>query len=82
VTAQIATNELQQAIDNAMLKLPPQCKLVFEMSRMEQLSYSEIAKKLNISTNTIENHISKALKILRIELREFLSVLILFQLLK
>ena len=52
------------------------------MSRMEQLSYSEIAKKLNISTNTIENHISKALKILRVELREFLSVLILFQLLK
>lgn len=82
VSAQIATNELQQAIDNAMLKLPPQCKLVFEMSRMEQLSYSEIAKKLNISTNTIENHISKALKILRVELREFLSVLILFQLLK
>ncbi|NDP20137.1 MAG: RNA polymerase sigma-70 factor [Paludibacter sp.] len=75
----IEGNELQKAIENAMEKLPPQCKRVFEMSRLEQLSYSEIAKNLNISTNTVENHISKALKLLRVELIEFLTVLILLQ---
>jgi len=62
--------------------LPPQCRKVFELSRMEQLSYSEIASQLNISTNTVENHISKALKLLRIELKEFLLVCLLIQILK
>jgi len=82
VTDHIATSELQQAIDNALATLPPQCRRVFEMSRMEQLSYSEIATQLNISTNTVENHISKALKLLRIELKDFLILTLIFQLLK
>ena len=82
VNEQLATGELQQAIDHALSLLPPQCKRVFEMSRMEQLSYSEIAKQLNISTNTVENHISKALKLLRINLKEFLTLIFIFQLLR
>jgi RNA polymerase sigma-70 factor (ECF subfamily) len=82
VSEHIAVSELQQSIDKALAGLPPQCRRVFEMSRMEQLSYSEIAKQLNISTNTVENHISKALKLLRIELIEFLSICLLLQLLK
>jgi RNA polymerase sigma-70 factor, ECF subfamily len=77
----IESSELQKAIERALATLPPQCKRVFEMSRIEQLSYSEIAKSLNISTNTVENHISKALKLLRIELIDFLLVCILLQLL-
>lgn len=76
----LATNELQLAIDAALIALPPQCKRVFEMSRMEQLSYSEIAKQLNISTNTVENHVSKALKLLRVHLKEFLILCLLLQL--
>jgi len=82
VSEHIAVSELQLAIELALAGLPPQCKRVFEMSRLEQLSYSEIAKQLNISTNTVENHISKALKLLRIELKEFLLFCFLFQLLK
>ena len=79
---QLAVSELQQEIDRALATLPPQCRRVFELSRMEQLSYAEIAKQLNISTNTVENHISKALKLLRIELKDFLSICLLLQLLK
>lgn len=78
----VESSELQLAIEQAFSTLPPQCKRVFEMSRMEQLSYSEIAAQLNISTNTVENHISKALKLLRVELMEFLSLCLLLQLLK
>ncbi len=78
----IESSDLQKSIDKAFTLLPPQCRRVFEMSRVEQLTYSEIAKELNISTNTVENHISKALKLFRSELREFLSVCFLFQLLK
>jgi len=82
VSDHVAVTELQQAIDTALAGLPPQCRKVFEMSRMEQLSYAEIAKELNISTNTVENHVSKALKILRVELKEFLSICIILELLK
>lgn len=66
--------ELQKAIDKAIHTLAPQCRKVFEMSRIEQLSYSEIAGQLQISTNTVENHISKALKHLRVELKDFLVI--------
>lgn len=82
VSETMAVTELQQAIDTALAGLPPQCRKVFEMSRMDQLSYAEIAKELNISTNTVENHVSKALKILRVELKEFLSICLLLELLK
>ena len=82
VVETITANDLQLAIDKALGTLPPQCKRVFEMSRMDQLSYSEIAKELNISTNTVENHVSKALKILRVELKEFLFLCFILQLLK
>lgn len=78
----IESSELQEAINHALAGLPPQCKKVFEMSRMQQLSYSEIARQLNISTNTVENHISKALKLLRSDLKDFLSIYLLLQLLK
>lgn len=78
----IESSDLQKAIDKALGGLPPQCRRVFEMSRMEQLSYAEIAKQLNISTNTVENHISKALKLLRIELKDFLLICLILQILK
>ena len=78
----IESTELQSAIEKALLVIPPQCRKVFEMSRFEQLSYSEIGSQLNISTNTVENHISKALKLLRSELKDFLPFWLLFQLLK
>ncbi len=78
VSEQIIASDLQKAIDNALGELPPQCRKVFEMSRMEQKSYSEIAQNLTISVNTVENHISKALRQLRISLKDYLIVLLFF----
>jgi len=78
----IENSDLQKAINSALAGLPPQCRRVFEMSRIEQLSYAEIATQLNISTNTVENHISKALKLLRVELKDFLSIYLIIELLK
>jgi len=45
--------------------LPPKCKEVFMLAKINGLSYSQISKQLNISEKTVENHISKALKLLR-----------------
>lgn len=67
---EVFPEELEENIKKAIGKLPPQCRIIFMMSRYEELRYSEIAQKLNISVNTIENQISKALKILRTELKD------------
>ena len=75
-------SELQQQIADALEKLPPKCREVFELSRVQQLSYAEIANKMSISTNTVENHIAKALKLLRSNLKEFLTLLLILTLLK
>ena len=54
-------NALYAAIDS----LPEKCRVVFNLSRFEELSHKQIAEQLGISTKTIENQITKALKILR-----------------
>lgn len=45
--------------------LPEKCRIVFMMSKYEEMSYAEIAKALDISVKTVENQISKAFKFLR-----------------
>lgn len=65
--------ELQQFIDKAIDQLPEKCRIVFMLSRQEDLSYQEIADYLNISTKTVENQISKALKHMRTVLKPYLS---------
>jgi len=61
----IEIQNLQDIINKGIDKLPEKCRIVFLLSRMENLSYNEIAEKLDISIKTVENQISKALKILR-----------------
>ena len=67
--------ELQVIIDRAIDQLPERCRMVFVLSRFEEMSYSEIAQQLNISVKTVENQISKALKLLRISLGDYLNLI-------
>ena len=67
---EVFQDELSEDIRTAVNDLPQQCRTIFMMSRYEELRYAEIAKKLNISVNTIENQISKALRILRLKLKD------------
>jgi RNA polymerase sigma-70 factor, ECF subfamily len=73
-------NELENRIAEAIDKLPEQCKLIFKMSRFEELKYQEIADKLGLSIKTIENQIGKALKIMRTELADYLPIVFLIML--
>jgi RNA polymerase sigma-70 factor (ECF subfamily) len=57
--------ELQSQISTVVDTLSPKCKNVYILSRNEQLSHKEIAGKLNISTNTVRNHLTHALHHLR-----------------
>jgi RNA polymerase sigma-70 factor (ECF subfamily) len=70
--------ELEGRIRKALQKLPEKCREVFKMNRFEGKKYAEIADALDISVKTVETQMSRALKILRDELRDYLYVLILF----
>jgi RNA polymerase sigma-70 factor (ECF subfamily) len=70
--------ELQRVIDEAIAQLPEKCRIVFMLSRYDELSYQEIADQLSISVKTVENQISKALRQLRALLQPYLSSGLLF----
>lgn len=65
---QIEHKELADQIQSAINALPSRCQEVYRLSREEHLSHKEIAERLNISTKTVENHISKALRQVRLSL--------------
>ena len=71
-------NELQGEILKAIESLPEQCRLVFKLSRFEDMKYAEIAAELGISIKTVENQMGKALKVLREKLKDYLLLIIFF----
>lgn len=76
--------DIEEELDAANLRthisalismLPPRQKEVFRLSRDEELSYREIAERLQISERTVEHHISDALKFLRKNIKLYLLFL-------
>lgn len=57
--------DFDSLMKEALEQLPPRCREVFVLSRVEKLTYQQIADRLNISAKTVENQIGKALKVLR-----------------
>ncbi|MEO8885802.1 MAG: RNA polymerase sigma-70 factor [Mucilaginibacter sp.] len=78
---EIVLKDLQHTIDEEVKHLPVKCRLVYELSRVEHKTNKEIAYSLGISEKTVENHLTKALKRLRLGLTEY-YLLILVLLLK
>jgi len=78
VTRTVLASELETRIHKALEKLPEQCRLVFKLSRFEELKYAEIADQLNISIKTVENQMGKALKIMREQLKDYLPLFLVF----
>lgn len=77
IVGQLEADDMQKLIDSAIDELPEKCRLVFLLSRFDQLSYAEIAERLDISPKTVENQIGKALRLLRERLKPFLSITLL-----
>ena len=65
IISQIEFNELNIHVGKLIANLPDRQKQVYLLHREEGFTYTEIAKKLRISKNTVENHMVKALKYLR-----------------
>ena len=74
---QIAARFLQEYIDGIVEQLPEKCRLVFKHSRGDGLSIPEIAKEMGITEKTVEAHLTKALKVVRGNLKEYGAIIIL-----
>jgi len=71
--------ELTEKIEAALKELPDTYREAFELNRFHNMSYKEIAQKLNISHKTVDYRIQQALKILRVKLKDYLSLLLFLQ---
>jgi len=74
---EMISSELEEKIRQAIDQLPLERRKIFIMSRYDGLTYTQIARKLDISVKTVENQMGKALKFLREELADYLPWLLL-----
>lgn len=65
----IDEKEINDTVDHLLADLPKRCREIYQMSRKENLSITEIAERLNISKRTVENQLTAALKHLRTSLK-------------
>ena len=70
-------SELLLRVEDIVDQLPSRCREVYKLSRVEQLSHKEIAAQLNLSTKTVENQLTIALRKLRDGLGRLLTLLFL-----
>lgn len=71
-TSTFIFNEIEEIIKQTLEGLPPQCKKVFELSRIELKKNKEIAEELDISIKTVENQMTKALKLFKTALKDYM----------
>lgn len=67
---QLEQHELKTRIARSINTLPQKCREVFMLSYYDNLGYKAIAQEMGISVKTVEKHMSKALQVLRRELKE------------
>lgn len=58
----LRSNELEQALHNAVQQLPPRCRIIYKLAKEDKLRYTEISELLGVSIKTIDNQLSIALQ--------------------
>lgn len=66
------TEQVELELDETVESLPEQCKKIFRLNRYENLSYPEIAKKLNISLSTVKTQMSRAMHTIHQKMKKYL----------
>ncbi|MFC3199899.1 RNA polymerase sigma-70 factor [Parapedobacter deserti] len=74
----VVFQELESRLESAIKKLPPLTETIFRMSRFEQLKYQEIADNLAVSIDVVKYHIKSALSSLRVSLKDYLLLYVIF----
>lgn len=70
----VLTHENSNLLSMAVSQLPPQQQMVFRLSKEEGYSREDVARYLNISPNTVKNHLAKALKFVHTYLKSFATI--------
>jgi RNA polymerase sigma-70 factor (ECF subfamily) len=70
------SDEVRNLFEQSLASLPEQTRLIFTMSRHEDKSNKEIAQYFGITVKGVDYHIAKALKVLRINLKDYLPTLL------
>ncbi|WBA40913.1 RNA polymerase sigma factor [Hymenobacter canadensis] len=73
---EVAADELSGALQASLTQLPRHTREVFRLSRFEHQSVPEIAVRLNLSRKTVEYHLTRALRQLRVSLKDFLVLML------
>ena len=73
VIQQLEAQDLKAAMQQALDTLPEGCRTIFVMRRLEGMRVKEIAAKLDISPKTVENQLTKALKVLKVAIQHFME---------
>ena len=68
--------ELSRKIEEALQRLPDSYREAFELNRFQHMTYGEIATCLEVSSKTVDYRIQQALKLLRVELKDYLPILL------
>ena len=71
-------DELRTILKHAILQLPEKRRRIFELSRFDGMKYGKIADHLSISVKTVEGQMTKALKYLRVVLKDYIPLLLIF----
>lgn len=73
VALELEGQDLERLIHQTIEQLPERCRLVFTLSRFGEMSQQQIADELGISIKTVENQMTKALKMLKAVIGPFLQ---------
>lgn len=73
---EIFSDEAQRLVDEALAMMSDKTRQIFIMSRYENKTYPEIATHFSLSVKSVEFHISKALKILKVKLKDYMTIML------
>lgn len=72
----VSSYDVTEALQKALIRLPEKSQMVFQLHKVEGYSQKETAGKLHLSQKSIEYHLAKALKTVRLHLKDYLLVLV------
>ena len=73
---EIFSSEAGRLVDEALAMMSDKTRRIFIMSRYENKTYPEIAAHFSLSVKSVEFHISKALKILKVKLKDYMTIVL------
>ncbi|HEY4788072.1 MAG TPA: RNA polymerase sigma-70 factor [Bacteroidales bacterium] len=74
--ANLISQELEELVESTIKSLPEKCREIFCLQRFDNLTYPEIAEKLDVSVNTVKTQMARALQKLRENLKEYLPMVV------